>query len=376
MEAEVAGVQNQGWRMDGDGDVTTLPNEGEKQVRDTATDDESSRLEQELNEVILLMDNHGLQDEYVQSLDCPPPPTSGFLGVLRYKRESQDQAPNPRNVLPECCGPVPSFVRCGRGLALQRPDREDDATLPPDNQPTREEEELQAQARDREERRMTEIQHITSKLRLFLLRSRSKSERDSTRTHSQPSDLQIPPIRALFQSDGRATCYHGNGNVWLSLDASGGQCLNDAGARIRRWSWRGQSQTPTPLRPVFLSLNRSLGVRVLGQEHVFVSFLAGGQQAKFSVGACVQPVSRGIIQAPGPSISKEELILLAGRIRVHQVIRYLHHCLRSPSNPRPLRAVLAPRLVFLAKRLLDLSFSHRLEESEKAFVHRCLQDCL
>ncbi|XP_041752898.2 uncharacterized protein LOC121581470 [Coregonus clupeaformis] len=190
MEAEVAGVQNQGWRMDGDGDVTTLPNEGEEQVRDTATDDESSRLEQELNEVILLMDNHGLQDEYVQSLDCPPPPTSGFLGVLRYKRESQDQAPNPRNVLPEplrdspvmCeyCGekarpPLgPAFAEdpelfcCAqyqqlcemlaneRWLALQRPDREDDATLLPDNQPTREEEELQAQARDREERRKQE----------------------------------------------------------------------------------------------------------------------------------------------------------------------------------------------------------------------------
>nr|XP_046216176.1 uncharacterized protein LOC124041988 isoform X4 [Oncorhynchus gorbuscha] len=97
------------------------------------------------------------------------------------------------------------------------------------------------------------------------------------------------PIRALFQSDGRATCYHGNGNVWLSLDASGGQCLNDAGARIRRWRWRGHSQTPTPLRPLFLSLNRSLGVRVLGQEHMFVSFLSAGQQAKFSVGACLQP---------------------------------------------------------------------------------------
>lgn len=74
----------------------------------------------------------------------------------------------------------------------------------------------------------------------------------------------------------------------LSLDASGGQCLNDAGARIRRWSWRGHSQTPTPLRPVFLSLNCSLGVRALGQENMFVSFLSAGQQAKFSVGACLQ----------------------------------------------------------------------------------------
>lgn len=37
MEAEVAGAPNQGWHVDGDGDVTTLPSEGEKQVRDTET---------------------------------------------------------------------------------------------------------------------------------------------------------------------------------------------------------------------------------------------------------------------------------------------------------------------------------------------------
>lgn len=37
MEAEVAGAQSQGWHMDGDGDVTTLPSEGEEQVRDTET---------------------------------------------------------------------------------------------------------------------------------------------------------------------------------------------------------------------------------------------------------------------------------------------------------------------------------------------------
>ncbi|KAM4605270.1 glutamate-rich protein 6 [Polymixia lowei] len=93
------------------------------------------------------------------------------------------------------------------------------------------------------------------------------------------------PIRALFQSDGRATCYHSNGNIWLNLDKSGGQCLDETGARVQRWRWSSLGLT-FPLRPVFLSLNKILGVRVLGQEQVFVSFLSCGQQAKFSVGAC------------------------------------------------------------------------------------------
>ncbi|KAM8850594.1 glutamate-rich protein 6-like isoform 2-T3 [Spinachia spinachia] len=96
------------------------------------------------------------------------------------------------------------------------------------------------------------------------------------------------PIRAMFQSDGRATCYHSNKNIWyrMTLGRSGGQCLDEAGARVRRWSWSGASNTPTPLYPVFLSLNKTIGIRVLGRGRVFLSFLARGQQARFSVGGC------------------------------------------------------------------------------------------
>lgn len=132
-------------------------------------------------------------------------------------------------------------------------------------------------------------------------------------------DAPDQPIRAVFQSDGKSTCYHSNGNIWydvltfiilicmyihlkyntpiwmslhlcsrcrLSLNRSGGQCLDERGARVRRWCWSNLSLTP--LYPVFLSLNKIVGVRVLKKEQVFVSFLAGGQQAKFSVGSCIQ----------------------------------------------------------------------------------------
>ncbi len=69
------------------------------------------------------------------------------------------------------------------------------------------------------------------------------------------------------------------------MDAWGGRSLDEGGRRIRSWSWTDQAQTPTPLRPLFLSLNRNIGVRVLGQQLVFVSFLASGQQARFRVGS-------------------------------------------------------------------------------------------
>lgn len=81
-------------------------------------------------------------------------------------------------------------------------------------------------------------------------------------------------------------------HVWLccrlTLNRSGGQCLDEAGARVRRWGW--SSQSPTPLQPVFLSLNKTVGVRILGREQVFVSFLAKGQQARISVGTCCAQV--------------------------------------------------------------------------------------
>ncbi|KAK2895299.1 hypothetical protein Q8A73_014787 [Channa argus] len=151
---------------------------------------------------------------------------------------------------------------------------------------------------------------------------------DDSNTHNRP-------MRAVFQSDGRATCYHGNGNIWLSLNKSGGQCLDEVGARVRRWCWSSMKLTPTPLHPVFLSLNKTIGVRVLGKEQVFVSFLASGQQAKFSVGtSSVQGESKTDGPEAGPSVLKEELLLLAARIRIHLAIQDLHQYLKTPYHPR------------------------------------------
>ncbi|XP_071347364.1 uncharacterized protein [Trachinotus anak] len=163
-------------------------------------------------------------------------------------------------------------------------------------------------------------------------------------------DAPSQPIRAVFQSDGRATCYHSNGNIWLSLNGSGGQCLDEAGARVRRWSWSSLSLTPTPLHPVFLSLNKTVGVRVLGKEQVFVSFLAQGQQAKFS------GESKTDGPALGPSVMVEELFVLAARIRIHLVIQHLHQYLMTPSHPQLHKTTQAPHLHAVAQRLLEVCF--------------------
>ncbi|XP_070774877.1 glutamate-rich protein 6 [Enoplosus armatus] len=183
-------------------------------------------------------------------------------------------------------------------------------------------------------------------------------------------DAPWQPIRAVFQSDGRATCYHSNGNIWLTLNRSGGQCLDEEGVRVRRWSWC----LATP-HPVFLSLNKTVGVRVLGKEQVFVSFLARGRQAKFSVGTCsAQGETDGA--ASGPSVLKEELLASAARIRIRLAIQQLHQYLTTSSHPRLQKTTQAPHLHVAAQRLLEVSADVMMSESERAFIHGCLRDSL
>ncbi|XP_050982921.1 glutamate-rich protein 6 isoform X2 [Labeo rohita] len=188
-------------------------------------------------------------------------------------------------------------------------------------------------------------------------------------------DMTTPlcPVRALFQSNGRATCYHSNGSIWLSMDVWGGRSLDEGGKRIRTWSWTDQAQTPTPLRPLFLSLNRNIGVRVLGQQLVFVSFLASGQQARFRVGSCESHKEHNI--PPQVLMCKEELVLLACRVGLHMALIRLQQCQAFPSSPTHLRVRPPPFLHSLVRRLRSLSHGVQMEEPDKAFIQRCLQAC-
>lgn len=86
------------------------------------------------------------------------------------------------------------------------------------------------------------------------------------------------------------------------MNVQGGQYLDKAGSRVRRWTWPNSltSSGPcVPLSPIFISLNQHVGVRIVGQDKIIVSFLAMGQQAKFNVGTKVQVFLKraGISQA-------------------------------------------------------------------------------
>uniref|UniRef100_A0A672VEM6 Glutamate rich 6 n=1 Tax=Strigops habroptila TaxID=2489341 RepID=A0A672VEM6_STRHB len=141
-------------------------------------------------------------------------------------------------------------------------------------------------------------------------------------------------IQAIFKSDGRSTCYYPNGTVWIYMSIQGGQYLDQGGRRVRRWTWPNSVMSPgphAPLRPIFISLNWHVGVRILGQDKIAVSFLAMGRQAKFNMGTKVQVSDVSQLPPPAP-LSEDELLLLAFRVRILRLFDRLRGCLSFPSS--------------------------------------------
>ncbi|XP_003925089.1 glutamate-rich protein 6 [Saimiri boliviensis] len=142
-----------------------------------------------------------------------------------------------------------------------------------------------------------------------------------------------PPILAILDSSGRSSCYHPNGNVWVYVNILGGQYSDQAGNRIRAWNW-SSSITSTPFvsfKPVFLALNRYIGVRILEQDKISVTFLAMGQQARISVGTKVElpnPEEIPILRYA----SGDDLLLLASLIKIRRLFHKLEGCVNFPSS--------------------------------------------
>ncbi|XP_061861284.1 glutamate-rich protein 6 [Colius striatus] len=141
-------------------------------------------------------------------------------------------------------------------------------------------------------------------------------------------------LRAMFRSDGSGTCSYPSGALWMNMNIQGGQYLDQAGNRVRRWMWPSSvtsSGPQIPLSPIFISLNRHVGVRILGQDKITVSFLAMGQQAKFNVGIKVQGSDAGRLPPRAP-LDPDELLLLAFRVRILCLLHRLQGCLNFPSH--------------------------------------------
>ncbi len=82
------------------------------------------------------------------------------------------------------------------------------------------------------------------------------------------------------------------------------------------------------------------------------------------------------VAASGPRVFKEELLVLAARIRIQLAFQLLHQYLMTPSHPRLPKLTPTPHFHVAAQRLQRVSADVMMSESDRAFIQRCLQDCL
>ncbi|XP_059954871.1 glutamate-rich protein 6 [Mesoplodon densirostris] len=142
-----------------------------------------------------------------------------------------------------------------------------------------------------------------------------------------------PAILAVLDSSGRSSCYHPNGNVWVYINILGGQCSDQAGNRVRAWNW-SSSVTSSPFvsfKPVFLALNHYVGIRILEQDKISITFLAMGQQARISVGTKVKLPNPEEIPALR-HLNGDDLLLLASLIKIRRLFHKLEGCVNFPSS--------------------------------------------
>ncbi|NWY95276.1 ERIP6 protein, partial [Loxia curvirostra] len=197
--------------------------------------------------------------------------------------------------------------------------------------------------------------------------------RDQLMCIVQEDEPRTVKIRALFQSDGRSTCYYPTGDEWINMSIQGGQYLDQAGNRVRRWMWPNLLPEPqVPLSPIFISLNRHVGVRILAQDKIFISFLAMGRQAKLNMGTKVQVSTDSQLPPPTP-LGEDELLLLAFRVKILQLFDRMRGGLNFPSSEQWNKMQPPMYLISQAVKILELcmaaDISDELRSSIKEIVN-------
>ncbi|KAM3930454.1 glutamate-rich protein 6 [Leptodactylus fuscus] len=163
-------------------------------------------------------------------------------------------------------------------------------------------------------------------------------------------------ILAVFGSSGRATCYHPNKNVWINVNPVGGQYSDSQGRRVLRWQWKSQDidKPCTQFKPIFVALNHQVGIRIFGQDRMYVTFLAMGKQAKLSVGGKKLAKVEGRDRDLQKESTEDEFLLLAIKIKFLFLLNKCHECLSFPSKKQWERVKPPSFLVAQAQKLIGL----------------------
>ncbi|XP_048190395.1 glutamate-rich protein 6 [Perognathus longimembris pacificus] len=187
----------------------------------------------------------------------------------------------------------------------------------------------------------------------------------------QEDALVAPAVLAVLDSSGRASCYHPNGNVWVYINILGGQCSDQAGNRIRAWNWSRStvSSSFVSFKPVFLALNNYVGIRILGQDKISITFLAMGQQARISVGTKVKLLQPWPLDIPTRLyLGEDDLMLLATLIKIRRLLHRLEGFTSFPSSQVREKLKQPSYLSSLCLKLIALCRSFGMPEDKMATI--------
>lgn len=79
---------------------------------------------------------------------------------------------------------------------------------------------------------------------------------------------------------------------------------------------------------------------------------------------------------PRPPMCKEELFVMAVRVRFHLAFHYFQLCVKIPTYPRLPKNTQSPHLLMVSKRILTSSAQILMGASDRAFIYQCLQECM
>ncbi|XP_074047171.1 glutamate-rich protein 6 isoform X2 [Macrotis lagotis] len=191
----------------------------------------------------------------------------------------------------------------------------------------------------------------------------------------QEDTANKPAIRAVMDSRGKINCYYPNGNIWINTNISGGQFSDQEGNRVRTWKW-SSTMTSLPLvsfKPIFLSLNNYVGIRILDQDKIIVSFLAMGQQARMNVGIKLKVEEQEKI----PKLkyfTDEELFLLAFIIKIRRLLSKIEICVNFPSIENWYKLKTPSYLATRAIKLLSICQYYELSKDALSTITELLNE--
>ncbi|KAL4220552.1 FAM194 protein [Mactra antiquata] len=147
-------------------------------------------------------------------------------------------------------------------------------------------------------------------------------------------DYKRSSVAAAFEPNGYGYCYFPNGDIRLYLDQYGGIELDNYGSRRRKWTWKDQvvHVHAPPFQPICIGLNKNMGVRVMSQENIALTFSANKRSCRFNMGSRLKLVAPE--NAPLKEIEEDYIFLEEKKNMVDSLLNKVANLLKFPNNPK------------------------------------------